>query len=160
MAGDDTRVPERSEIEAKYRWATETIFPNKEAWEKEYAAVEKLTQELAEYKDTLKNGGENLLKVAQLRDDTEARLSKVYVYASLLADQDTRVGDTQAMRSRARSLAIGYNQATSWMEPELTSIPFEGYLSGEWINWHDPYEKHLPRELRTLRRYERDAGQA
>ncbi len=125
MAGDDTRVPERSEIDAKYRWATETIFPNKEAWQKEYAAVEKLTKELAGYKDTLNKGGENLLKVARLRDDTEARLEKVYVYASLLADQDTRVGDTQAMRSRARSLAIGYNQATSWMEPELTAIPFE-----------------------------------
>lgn len=42
----------------------------------------------------------------------------------------------------------------------LLTIPFEGYLSGEWINWHDPYERHLPRELRTLRRYEHDAGQA
>ena len=35
----------------------------------------------------------------------------------------------------------------------LRSIDFDGYLSGEWINW-EPWETHLPRELATLRRYE------
>ena len=36
----------------------------------------------------------------------------------------------------------------------LLSISYDGYISGEWINWEDPYEVHLPRELATLRRYE------
>ena len=31
---------------------------------------------------------------------------------------------------------------------------YEGYLSGEWINW-EPAEVHLPRELATMRGYER-----
>ncbi|MCH7994076.1 MAG: oligoendopeptidase F, partial [Planctomycetes bacterium] len=39
--------------------------------------------------------------------------------------QDTRVGKHQGMKSRGRSLAIKYSQATSWMDPELTSMPFE-----------------------------------
>jgi hypothetical protein len=30
---------------------------------------------------------------------------------------------------------------------------YQGYLSGEWIDWH-PWEIHLPRELSVLRRYE------
>jgi sugar phosphate isomerase/epimerase len=37
----------------------------------------------------------------------------------------------------------------------LSSISYDGYLSGEWINWDDPYEVHLPRELATLKSYER-----
>lgn len=37
----------------------------------------------------------------------------------------------------------------------LLTIPYEGYLSGEWINWSDPYEVHLPRELATMKSYER-----
>jgi len=37
----------------------------------------------------------------------------------------------------------------------LKAMPYEGYLSGEWINW-EPFEVHLPRELATLRRYERE----
>lgn len=33
---------------------------------------------------------------------------------------------------------------------------FAGYVSGEWINWADPPESHLPRELATLKRYEQE----
>jgi len=37
----------------------------------------------------------------------------------------------------------------------LLSLPYDGYLSGEWINWADPYAVHLPRELATMKGYER-----
>jgi sugar phosphate isomerase/epimerase len=33
----------------------------------------------------------------------------------------------------------------------LLTISYDGYMSGEWINWEDPYEVHLPRELATLK---------
>ena len=36
----------------------------------------------------------------------------------------------------------------------LHSIDYDGYISGEWIDWSDPYESHLPRELATMRGYE------
>ncbi len=42
----------------------------------------------------------------------------------------------------------------------LRTIPYDGYLSGEWINWNDPYEVHLPRELATMKSYERAAAAA
>lgn len=35
---------------------------------------------------------------------------------------------------------------------------YEGYISGEWINW-DPYEVHLPREIAIMKEYEKqDSG--
>jgi sugar phosphate isomerase/epimerase len=37
----------------------------------------------------------------------------------------------------------------------LMSIDFDGYISGEWIDW-EPYDVHLPRELATLKRYEQE----
>lgn len=39
----------------------------------------------------------------------------------------------------------------------LKSIGYQGFLSGEWINW-EAYEVHLPRELATLKKYERELG--
>ncbi|MEZ4729388.1 MAG: sugar phosphate isomerase/epimerase family protein [Caldilineaceae bacterium] len=35
----------------------------------------------------------------------------------------------------------------------LQSDGYEGYLSGEWINW-EPYDVHLPRELAAMQTYE------
>lgn len=37
----------------------------------------------------------------------------------------------------------------------LRSGGYDGYLSGEWINWEPP-DVHLPREIATLRGYERE----
>lgn len=36
----------------------------------------------------------------------------------------------------------------------LKTISYAGFISGEWIGW-EPYEQHLPRELATLKGYER-----
>ena len=124
-AGGTDRVKERDEIDQKYKWATETIFPSIEEWDKEFAKIEKIVPELTAFKGTLNKGPAQLLKVLKLRDDTESRLDRVYVYASLLSDQDTRVGDMQGLSSRARTLYINYSQAMSWFEPEMTAIPFE-----------------------------------
>jgi sugar phosphate isomerase/epimerase len=35
----------------------------------------------------------------------------------------------------------------------LKGCGYDGYLSGEWINW-EPWEVHLPREIATMRSYE------
>jgi len=35
----------------------------------------------------------------------------------------------------------------------LLDAGYDGYLSGEWINW-EPYEVHLPRELAAMREIE------
>ncbi len=39
----------------------------------------------------------------------------------------------------------------------LLAHGYDGYISGEWINW-EPYEVHLPRELATLKRYEAEVS--
>ncbi|MBN1344199.1 MAG: sugar phosphate isomerase/epimerase [Phycisphaerae bacterium] len=39
----------------------------------------------------------------------------------------------------------------------LLDMGYEDYLSGEWINW-EPYETHLPRELATMKGYEREVS--
>ncbi len=121
---DATRVRERSEIANKYLWATETIFPDASAWETAFATVSEQVKGLAALKGTLSKSGDNLLKAFRRRDALEPRLERVFVYASLLADQDTRDSTQQGMRARALSLLINYNQAMSWFEPELTAIPF------------------------------------
>ena len=124
-AGETKKVPERSEIDTRYLWKTEAIFETKADWEKEFAAVEKLIGEAEKFKGTLNQGPDNLLAAFKFADELGARLDRVYVYSSLLSDQDTRVGDTQAMKSRSRSLAVKYGQASSWAMPELVAIPFE-----------------------------------
>ena len=36
----------------------------------------------------------------------------------------------------------------------LQDVGYDGFLSGEWIDW-EPYATHLPRELATMKDYEK-----
>lgn len=153
LAEETKAVPERNEIDQKYLWNTSSIFPNVEAWEQEFAAVKKRVEELARFKGTLGQGPEQLLKVLKFRDDTESRLDRVYVYSSLGADQDTRVGENQALRSRAQSLAVEYGQAASWIEPEITAIPFESLESWMSANADLAVYRHAFDDLFRQRKY-------
>jgi len=123
-ADETKKIKERSEIEPQYQWNLETTFKSLDAWQQEYAAVEKQVGRLAQRKGTLSKGAAELLSALKLRDDTSARLERVFVYGNLLSDQDTRVNENQALEARARSLAVNYGQATAWIEPELTALPF------------------------------------
>lgn len=125
MAKETRTVPERSAIETKYKWSTETIFPDPAAWEKEYADVSALIKKVDGFKGTTGEGPESLMRVLSFRDSLEPRIERIYVYASLLSDQDTRVGETQAMKARARSMFVDYASRVSWLVPELTSIPYD-----------------------------------
>lgn len=131
----DQRVPERSEIESKYLWATETIYPDKAAWERELANLEAGIPAFAQLRGTLANGPEDLLAAMNLINALGPRLEKAWVYASLLADQDTRVGETQAMKDRMRNLGVKFSQASAWVEPELTQIPWS--TLDTWMNEND-----------------------
>ena len=46
MAG---KILKRSEIDAQYKWKIEDIYPSDEAWEQDYARVEKLLTDFAQF---------------------------------------------------------------------------------------------------------------
>jgi oligoendopeptidase F len=119
---EEKKVPERNEIEKQYTWAPETIFPNLDRWEAAFAEVEQDIPKLEAFKGKLGEGPETLLKFLKLRDEIGPRFEKIWVYASLRADEDTRVGKYQALQDRLRGLGVKYGQATAWVEPELTAI--------------------------------------
>ncbi len=134
-AQDTKEVRERSQIESKYLWATENIYADDAAWEKEFKICEALVEEMSKFEGTLTKGPDELLKVLMFRDALEPRLEKVYVYSSLLSDQDTRVNEYQGLKARVRRLFVNYSAITSWLVPELTTIP-KAKLD-EWMKKND-----------------------
>lgn len=121
----EKKVPERSEIPPQYLWATETIYADEAQWERDFAQLEQDIPKLAAYKGRLGEGAATLLAFCKLGDDVGPRFEKVFVYASLKSDEDTKVSKYQGMEDRLRGLAVKYGEAMAWVEPELTAIPWE-----------------------------------
>ena len=66
------------------------------------ADLQQAVQQLADLKGTLSESPAALLHALQLRDNTSLALERIYAYAALLKDQDTRQSAPQALFHRER----------------------------------------------------------
>ncbi len=121
--GGENPLPERTELDARYKWRVEDIFPTDEAWEKEYIRLEEDIPRIGQFKGKLSQEAGPLLRCLQLRDQLEERLGRLILYAGLKNDEDTRVSRYQAFRDRASRLATRYHETSAFIEPELLAIP-------------------------------------
>ncbi len=70
----------------------------------------------------MKTGPQGLLHAVTKIHEIRRKLEKVLVYAGLKSDEDTRISENIERKGRAGSLAVGFNEATSWFEAELLAM--------------------------------------
>jgi oligoendopeptidase F len=112
-------VPDRSEIDAQYRWDLESVYATDEDWEAAYEEVEALVDRLADYEGEATADADTLRTVLELRDETMRKLSTVHAYARMRRDEDTTNQEYQALTTRAQSLASDASAAASFVDPEI-----------------------------------------
>jgi oligoendopeptidase F len=118
-----TRV--RSEIPDEYKWDLSSIFPSWQAWEGAYARLESLIDAFAGRRGSLTTGSEALLGAFQAMDELGQLAYSVWYYPSLAHDEDQRSNEVGARRQTVQILMARWQQATSWFNPELLSLPLD-----------------------------------
>lgn len=117
------KIPQRSEIADQYKWRVEDIYPADSEWEKDFAKVELLLPEMEKFKGQLEESGRNLLDCLVMQDSIQNILDRVYVYAHLKLDEDSRISKYQELSDRSAGLRTKVSQAFSFIDPEILSIP-------------------------------------
>jgi oligoendopeptidase F len=116
------QLPHRSEVPVEYTWRLEDIFATDDLWNEEFDKVKALIPKAADFKGTLGDSAESLLRALKFRDELHMRLEQLYTYAHMRYDQDTTNSFYQALDARAKSLFAEAGSALSFMTPELLSI--------------------------------------
>jgi oligoendopeptidase F len=131
-AGDQSqgKVPDRSQIDVKYQWDLTALYPNLQAWEVDLKECMQGVDALAKLKGSVTKSPQALLDFLKLSENLSIKASRVGSYASLLKDQDTRQPQPQAMYDRIMSLAVKLDEAGSWFQPEILSMP-----NGQIMEW-------------------------
>src|SRR5688572_6210938 len=120
-----TRSRDRQEIDEKYKWDLQDIFPDWDAWDEAYKTLEKGIEKYAALKGKLNEGPERLLEAFRLSDDLGQLAYRVWYYPSLRYDEDQRDNNVNAKRQQVQILFARLQQAQSWFNPELLKIPLE-----------------------------------
>ena len=120
-------VLQRNEINEKDTWDLSTIFETDQKWEEELVLLTEDTKEAANLEGHLLDSAESLLNITERYLDLSRRLEKLYVYAHMKNDQDTRVAKYQEYYAKAMTLYSQLDQVFSFYEPEFMAITEEQY---------------------------------
>ena len=120
-------VLQRNEINEKDTWDLSTIFETDQKWEEELALLTEDAKEAASLEGHLLDSAESLLNITERYLDLSRRLEKLYVYAHMKNDQDTRVAKYQEYYAKAMALYSQLDQVFSFYEPEFMAITEEQY---------------------------------
>ena len=120
-------VLQRNEINEKDTWDLSTIFETDQKWEEELALLTENTKEAASLEGHLLDSAKSLLNITERYLDLSRRLEKLYVYAHMKNDQDTRVAKYQEYYAKAMTLYSQLDQVFSFYEPEFMAITEEQY---------------------------------
>lgn len=142
-------IPKRSQIEHKYTWALEDLYPSAKAFEADLKTLAAYPKTITEFSGTLQTSGEALYRWFVFSDELSLLLEKILVYASRLSDTDTANQQYQAMKGKALSLLVQIQGSVSFARPEIMAIP-ESVLDGFYQAF--PKLERYRRALEEIRR--------
>lgn len=113
----------RSEVNTQYKWKTEDVFENDEAWERAFAEVDGKI-DFEKYRGTL-NTAKNILAYFKAEETVSLKLMRLYLYSFLKSDEDVRDTKYNSYTARVLSLMTQLGAETSFATPELSALPEE-----------------------------------
>jgi oligoendopeptidase F len=120
-----SKIKSREEIDSRYKWKLEDIYPDEEAWEEDYQFVQNKMQAIAELQGTLGQSAQKLLEALRMLDEIGQKQEKTYVYSKMRRDENNADPKYQNLFQRAENLAVQLGSAVSFIVPEITGIPSE-----------------------------------
>lgn len=103
-------------------WDLTEIYKTPADWDKARNEVLADIKKIEKSKSKLGNSADTLYNLLQMISDITKKGSRVYVYTSLKADEN--LGNTKAQESLqlSKEMFAQFEQATSWIQPEILSI--------------------------------------
>jgi len=142
-------MKKREEIQKEHKWNLNDLFKDLKAWEESYKTVEGKIAELAAYKGTLSQSPKKLLNFLNLKTETSLLFEKIYVYARMNEDENTKDSKKQTLVQKLSPLELNYSTNLAFFENEFLEIKEEAlaeyYEKEEGLTF---YKKYLNEILR------------
>ncbi len=114
----------RDQIEDKYKWNLADVYATESDWNKEFDYVQSKLGDYKKFEGKL-NNPKAIADCYKVHFDLLQRLNKLYIYSSLGKDTDLKNAKYQGMYEKVSKLGSEVSAASSFMVPEITSIPKE-----------------------------------
>jgi oligoendopeptidase F len=112
----------REAIPDKYKWNLSDLYASDTAWRAEKDALASTLGQAKSFAGTLGQSASQLVKALAVQTAQEKTLARLFAYANLASDQDTRVASYQGMSDEMTQLGSEFGAAWAFVEPELLTL--------------------------------------
>jgi oligoendopeptidase F len=113
---------DRAKIPDQYKWNLADIFPSDDAWMKAKQELSGKLEKIEKYKGSLGSSAQQLADCLELVTGLTKEFSRLYSYANLSFDRDTRAQNYLAFKQQMSQLGSNFNAKASFIEPEILKI--------------------------------------
>ena len=122
FAANSVVAQQTDETDPQATWDLTDLYPSVEAWSKARDEVMADFEKIDGMRGSLGKSADSLYTTYRFVSDTFRKAGRVYVYASLNADEDLRKSETQERRQLAGIMFARFGEVTAWMQPELIQV--------------------------------------
>jgi len=118
--GSQTR--DRSKVAEEDTWRLEDLYESEDLWRASKEKAVKESDNVLQYKGKLTTSADSLLSCLNLNSELSKEFTRLYAYASMKSDQDTRVAHHMGMKQEMSQIGTNISSKTSFIEPELVKM--------------------------------------
>ena len=124
-------LPSRQEVDRRFRWNSESVFPDPAAWDAAASTLLARLPDLGEFKGHLADGPDTLADWFDTAEKLQRLMGKLQVYTVMEYSCDVGDSDAAARADRVRSIGAQLSAAMSFARPEMIAIGFPKLR--EWV---------------------------
>ncbi|MBN1768764.1 MAG: oligoendopeptidase F [Prolixibacteraceae bacterium] len=125
---------ERAAIADKYKWDLTDIYKTEDAWQADKERIAAEMQKITRFKGIITQSAQNLLECLEFNSKVSKEATKLYIYASMKSDLDTRVMKYNGMQQQLQQMFSDFGANAAFIEPEILSVEWEtieGFIKEE-----------------------------
>lgn len=117
------RVKARSEVDELMKWDLSKLYRSIDEWESDLNRLEARVPEIGQFRGQLSSSRDLIADCIRAQDALSRALEKLYTWAHLKHDEDLNDTKYQALHDRAVNLMTRVGTESSYIVPELLSMP-------------------------------------
>ncbi len=121
-ANSSAQITDRAKVPEKETWRLSDLYPSTDAWQQ---AKEKLVDQMGDissFRGKLAESPDRLLACLQFSSDIYRELNRLYSYAHMMSDQDTRNSVNMALEQQASQIYSNFGTKAAFIEPEIVAM--------------------------------------
>ncbi|MDJ0700144.1 MAG: oligoendopeptidase F [Woeseiaceae bacterium] len=113
---------EHTPADPEHTWDLTDLFETVDDWDAAREEVLARFDEIESFRGTLGDSADSLYRASRFISDTYRMAGRVFVYASLNADEDLRSNPEQERNQLANIMFARFSESTAWVQPEIIEV--------------------------------------